>query len=152
MTMTLEFALEMRLSLGARVHIPVAVGYTRGAVLIADGTFAGPGIRGRIVPGSGGDFPLVWPDGGGRFESQYLLETDDGARILKRSTGLRHAPPEVVAALLAGEPVDPARYYMRMTPRFEAPEGKYDWLNRTLFVGVGARHPAGSVFRFWKVV
>ncbi len=150
--MRLEFALEMRIILGARIHIPVADGYTRGAVLIGEGSFEGPGIKGRIVPGSGGDFPLVWRDGGGRFESQYLLETDDGAHILKRSTGVRAAPPEVVAKLLAGEPVDPASYYMRMTPRFEAPQGPCDWLNRTIFVGVGRRNPEGSLFRFWKVV
>jgi hypothetical protein len=150
--MRLEFAFEMRLSLGKRMHIPVAEGITRGAVLVEGGTFEGPGLKGRIVPGSGGDFPHVWADGGGRFESQYLLETDDGAAILKRSTGVRAAPPDVVAALLAREEVDPASYYMRMTPRFEAPEGRYDWLNGTLFVGVGRRNPAGSLFRYWKVV
>ncbi|WP_336980848.1 DUF3237 domain-containing protein [Altererythrobacter fulvus] len=149
--MRLELALEMQLTLGPRMHIQMD-GYTRGAVLIEEGTFQGPGISGRIVPGSGGDFPLVQEDGNGRFESQYLLETDDGAFILKRSTGIRHAPPEVVRKLLAREPVDPASYYMRMTPRFEAPAGPYDWLNRTIFVGVGQRNPNGSLFRFWKVV
>jgi hypothetical protein len=150
--MRLEFALEMRIGLGPRMHIELADRYTRGAVLIREGSFSGPGISGRIVSGSGGDFPLVRPDGGGRFESQYLLETDDGAHILKRSTGVRAAPPEVVRALLAGEQVDPQSYYMRMTPRFEAPAGPYDWLNRTIFVGVGQRNPEGSIFRFWKVV
>ena len=91
--MRLEFAFEMRLSLGKRTHIRLADGITRGAVLVEGGTFAGPGISGTIVPGSGGDFPHVWADGGGRFESQYLLETDDGAAILKRSTGVRWAMP-----------------------------------------------------------
>jgi len=150
--MKLEFALELRISLGPRMHIEVAEGYTRGAVLIEDGTFSGPGISGKVVRSSGGDFPLVRPDGNGRFESQYLLETDDGAFILKRSTGVRHAPPEVVRKLLAREEVDPQSYYMRMTPRFEAPAGPYDWLNRSIFVGVGQRNPDGSVFRYWKIV
>lgn len=150
--MKLEFALEMRLSLGPRVHISVAPGYMRGAVLIEAGHFSGPGLSGRIVPGSGGDFPMVRADGSGRFESQYLLETDDGAHILKRSTGVRHAPPDVVRALLAGEQVDPQSYYMRMMPRFEAPAGPYDWMNRTLFVAVGQRNPTGSIFRMWKVI
>lgn len=152
MGMQLEFALEIRFTLSQRMHIQVAEDFTRGAVLIKDGSFAGPGIQGRVVPGSGGDFPLVRSDGGGRFESQYLLETDDGAIILQRSSGVRHAPPEVVRALLAHEDVDPHSYYMRMTPRFEAPVGPHDWLNRTLFVGVGRRNPMGSVFRYWKVV
>lgn len=150
--MQLEFALEMRIALGARMHIKVAEDYTRGAVLIESGTFSGSGLSGEIVPMSGGDFPMVRADGSGRFESQYLLRTTDGAVILKRSTGVRHAPPEVVAKLLAGEPVDPLSYYMRMTPRFEAPAGPHDWLNKTVFVGVGRRNPTGSVFRYWKVV
>ena len=150
--MRLEFALEIRISLGARMHIRVADDFTRGAVLIGEGSFSGPGLQGRIVPASGGDFPLVRADGNGRFESQYLLETDDGAVILKRSSGVRDAAPEVVRKLLAGEEVDPRSYYMRMTPRFEAPAGSYDWLNRSLFVGVGQRNPTGSVFRYWKVI
>jgi hypothetical protein len=150
--MQLEFALEMHIALGQRFHIDVAPDYRRGAVLIEDGHFSGPGLSGKIVHGSGGDFPMVRPDGSGRFESQYLLETDVGAQILKRSTGVRHASPESVRALLAGEQVDPQSYYMRMTPRFEAPQGPYDWMNRTLFVGVGQRNPTGSIFRFWKVV
>jgi hypothetical protein len=41
---------------------------------------------------------------------------------------------------------------MRMIPRFEAPAGPYDWLNRMIFIGVGERYPDGSVFRYWKVV
>lgn len=150
--MKLEFALEMQISLGQRIHIQVADDYKRGAVLIESGHFVGPDLSGKIVPSSGGDFPMVRADGGGRFESQYLLQTDDGAVILKRSTGVRHAPPEVVKQLLGGEPVDPHSYYMRMTPRFEAPSGPYDWMNRTIFVGVGRRNPTGSIFRFWKVV
>jgi hypothetical protein len=135
--MQLEFALEIRMALGERMHIHLAKGYTRGAVLIGGGTFSGPGLSGTLVAGSGGDFPLVRHDGGGRFESQYLLRTAD---------------PAVIRRLMAGEEVDPHDYYMRMTPRFEAPAGPYDWMNRTIFVGVGRRNPTGSLFRFWKLV
>lgn len=150
--MRLEPALEIRITLGKRQHIRVASDFTRGAVLIGEGTFSGLGMKGRIVPASGGDFPLVSAEGNGRFESQYLLETDDGALILKRSSGVRYASPEVVKKLLAGEEVDPHSYYMRMTPRFEAPAGPHDWLNRSLFIGVGRRNPTGSLFRYWKVI
>jgi hypothetical protein len=142
----------MQLSLGSRMHIQVASDFRRGAVLIEGGIFSGPGLSGRIVAGSGGDFPMVRADGGGRFESQYLLETDEGEHIFKRSTGVRHTTPEVAAALLAGKQVDPQSYYMRMTPRFEAPAGRLAWMNKTLFVGVGQRNPEGSIFRFWKIV
>jgi len=44
-----------------------------------------------------------------------------GARIAAihmTSFGLRHGPPEVMAALARGEIVDPSTYYFRTTPRF----------------------------------
>jgi hypothetical protein len=150
--MRLEFALEFRFVLEARQEIPVAEDYVRGTVLMREGSFSGPGIKGRVLTGSGGNFPLLSADGSGHFDAQYLLETDDGVLIFKRSSGVRHAPPDVTRALAAHEPVAPARYYVRMTPRFEAPAGPYDWLNRTIFVGAGRRDPDQSVFRYWKVV
>ena len=150
--MNLEFAFEMRIRLGERVHIPVTGDQVRGAVLVEGGTFCGPGINGVIVGGSGGDFPQVREDGGARFEATYLLRTDDGVTILKRNAGIRHAEPEVIQRLMAGEAVDPGAYYMRLTPRFEAPAGRYDWLNRTIFIGTGMRGRQDSVFRYWKLV
>ena len=42
-----------------------------------------------------------------------MLQTDDGALIEVRSTGIRVAAPEVVARITAGEPVDPSEYYFR---------------------------------------
>jgi hypothetical protein len=149
--MRLEYAFELRLRLGPRIHIQVTDDQKRGAVLVQGGRFEGSGLSGDILAGSGGDFPLIRHDDGGRFDSQYLLRTDDGAHILHRSAGIRHADRAVLARIIAGETVDPDAYYMRMTPRFEAPAGPYDWLNRTLFVGVGRRGPEGSVFRYWKV-
>jgi hypothetical protein len=142
----------MNLRLGERIHIAVDQGQIRGAVLVKEGGFEGPGFRGTVVGGSGGDFPLIRHDKGGRFDSQYLLLTDDGVHILKRSTGIRCGDQAVIERLMAGDAVDPNAYYMRMTPRFEAPRGPYDWLNRTIFIGVGERYPDGSVFRYWKVV
>ncbi len=150
--MKLEYAFEMRLSLGERIHIRLAEGQIRGAVLVTGGVIDGPELRGTIIGGSGGDFPLIRHDRGARFDSQYLLQTDDGTHILKRSTGIRCADRAVIDRLMAGEEVDPGAYYMRMTPKFEAPAGPYDWLNRTIFIGIGRRNPHGSVFRYWKLV
>lgn len=149
--MDLQFAFEMRMRLGERVHIPVTGNQVRGAVLVQSGIFSGPGFNGVVVEGSGGDFPQVRQDGGARFEATYLLRTDDGVSILKRNAGVRYARPEVIKRLMAGEEVNPGDYYMRLTPRFEAPAGRYDWLNRSIFIGTGARGPEGSVFRYWKL-
>src|SRR6185295_5179825 len=56
-----------------------------------------------------------------------------------RIDGLRHGPPEVLAALARGETVDPARYYFRTLMRFETADPNLAWLNRILALGTGAR-------------
>jgi hypothetical protein len=55
------------------------------------------------------------------------------------SQGLRHGPPEVIAALACGEAVDPSAYYFRTALRFEAAAASLSRLNRVVAVGVGAR-------------
>lgn len=45
----------------ARYLKPTVMGATRAAVYAAEGTIEGPGIKGRIVPMSGGDWPLFRP-------------------------------------------------------------------------------------------
>ena len=52
---------------------------------------------------------------------------------------LRHGPPEVLAALARGEPVDPASYYFRTVMRFETADPAASWLNRILAIARGQR-------------
>src|SRR5687767_2822475 len=73
------------------------------------------------------------------LEARYTLRTDDGALIYVRNTGLRHGPPEALAAIARGEQVDPSRYYFRALPSFETGAPKYAWLNRLIAVCSGAR-------------
>ena len=65
--------------------------------------------------------------------------------------GLRHAPPEVIARLNAGEAVNPALVYFRSVATFETVEPPLAWLTRSLVVGTGARHPARVAIEFWTV-
>ena len=74
-----------------------------------------------------------------------------GALIQIRNRGLRHGPPEVMARLAAGEEVDPAEYYFRTVPEFIAPNGPYEWMNRSIFVCAGARYPLGIRLWVWRV-
>ena len=78
------------------------------------------------------------------MDTRYAMETDDGAVIEIINYGYRDGPPEVLAALGRGETVPPEDYYMRTHARLETGDGRYDWVNRTLFVGTGARN-ASSV-------
>jgi hypothetical protein len=105
---------------------------------ITGGTFEGPQIKGALLPG-GADWQLIRPDGLTEVEALYLLRTDDGVTIQVRNRGIRHGPATVMQRLAAGEPVDPGEYYFRAIPVLSAPRGRYEWLNRSLFVCSGAR-------------
>lgn len=67
------------------------------------------------------------------------METHDGAVIDIVNYGYRHGPAEVLAAIAKGDNVSPEKYYMRTQARLETGDERYDWVNRTLFVGTGGR-------------
>ena len=85
----------------------------------------------RFCPGER-DWLLLRADGVLELDLRITLETDDHALIYMRFQGLRHGPPEVIAALGRGEVVDPASYYFRTLPRFETSTDRYAFLNRII--------------------
>ncbi|HEY5916703.1 MAG TPA: DUF3237 family protein, partial [Chryseolinea sp.] len=42
--------------------------------------------------------------------------------------------------------------YFRASPRFEAPPGKYAWINDTIFICTGERKADSVVLRVWRVM
>src|SRR5262244_4057948 len=116
--MTLQVVVPPPQKLGAVPH------GTRVIAPIADGTFEGPRLRGKVLSG-GGDWTLLRADGVLELDLRITLETDDGGLIHMTSFGLRHGPPEVIAALARGERVDPSTYYFRTAPRFDTGSPKY---------------------------
>jgi Protein of unknown function (DUF3237) len=108
-------------------------------------TFEGARLCGKVLAG-GGDWTLLRADGVLELDLRITLETDDGALIHMASFGLRHGPPEVIAALGRGEIVDPASYYFRTTPRFETGAPRYAFLNRLFAVATGDRRAAGPIY------
>lgn len=111
---------------------------TRRIIPIIGGTVAGPHLCGRIL-NIGADWQTIFEDGMAELDTRYAMETDDGATIEIINYGYRHGPREVIEALGRGEQVDPASYYMRTQARLETGDPRYDWVNRTLFIGTGAR-------------
>ena len=124
---------------------------TRVIAPITSGTFEGPRLRGRVLPG-GGDWTLLRPDGVLELDLRITLETDDGALIYMSSFGLRHGPPEVLAALANGESVDPSKYYFRTTPRFETSAPQYSFLNRLIAISSGDRRPSGPIYTIDEIL
>ncbi len=115
------------------------------------GDFEGPRLRGRVLPG-GGDWTLLRADGILELDLRITLETDDGALIYMTFAGVRHAPPDVAAALGRGEAVDPASYYFRTVPRFETAAPRYAFLNRIIAVGSGDIRAGGPVHTFEEIL
>jgi Protein of unknown function (DUF3237) len=133
---------------------PLVVGETplgvRRIIPITGGRVEGPRLQGVVVPG-GADWQIVRRDGGAMLGARYTIRTDDGALIYVRNVGLRVGPPDTLARLGRGEPVDPAGYYFRTTPRFEAAAGPYAWLNDVIAVGSAVRRPEAVILDVYAV-
>jgi hypothetical protein len=147
---TLVFAFELRAQVGPPLVVGQVPAGTRRIVQITGGTFDGPGIKGRIVPG-GADWQIVHADGFSDLDTRYTLETDKGQIIYVQNAGMRHAPPDISQKLLAGQPVDPSLVYFRTVPTFETSAPELQWLTRAIFIGIGERQPSDVIIRFWRV-
>jgi hypothetical protein len=115
------------------------------------GTFEGPDMKGKLLPGVSADWQIVLPDGTVLGDIRYTLQTDDGALLYVQSRGVRHGRPEVLERLGRGEDVDPSEYTFRTSTRIETASRELDWLNRGVFVGVGGRRPGGVIYETYLV-
>jgi hypothetical protein len=110
----------------------------RRVIDILGGTVEGPKLKGKILRG-GADWQIVRTDGVADLRARYTIETETGGCVLVNSDGLRHGPPEVIAAIVRGETVDPNLYYFRTVMRFETADPAAAWLNKIIAIGQGAR-------------
>src|SRR5262245_29582743 len=143
--MTLEVVVPPPQKLGVVPH------GTRVIAPITGGSFEGPRLRGRVLPG-GGDWTLLRRDGVLELDLRITLETHDNALISMTSLGLRHGPPEVLAALARGESVDPSRYYFRTAPRFETSAPQYAFVNRLIAIASGDRRATGPIYTIDEIL
>jgi hypothetical protein len=132
----LELLYECDATLLPAVELGKTVEGQRRIIPITGGTFRGPRIRGAVESG-GWDWNLSRSDGASTVEAAYYLKTDDGVLIRIVNRGVSSGNPPAIDET-TGE-----RFFMFTHPSFEAPVGKYDWLNRTMCVGwLGARKDA----------
>ena len=149
-TPKLTFAFEVRATVGAPMEVGQVAQGRRRIVAITGGTFEGPGLRGKVMNG-GADWQIIRADGFTELDTRYTLETDKGQIIYVQNPGMRHAAPDVMKRLLAGEVVDPATVYFRTVPRFETASPDLQWLTRAVFVGLGERYPNDVRIRFYRL-
>jgi muconolactone delta-isomerase len=141
--------------LEATLAAPLELGQTaqgrRRIVPLTGGTFTGPDMTGRLLPGASADWQIILPDGTALGDIRYLLQTDRGDLLYVRSRSIRHGSPEVLARLGRGEDVDAGEYTFRASTRIETAAPGLDWLNKGIFVSVAGRQAAGVIYETYLV-
>ena len=93
------------------------------------------------------------PNGVIDFDARYLLEADDGAVIYLQNRGYRWGRTfEVSEKMRRREHVEHGDYYMRVSPKFDAPAGKHEWLSQHVFVGVAEKLPTSNRIHYFVVL
>ncbi len=144
-TPQLEFALQLKVTLGEAYTCGETQHGQRTIIPITGGTFEGPNIKGTIING-GADYQLNnKATGRTELEAIYCIKTDDGVNIHVRNRGIINSGIDE-----QGNPT----FYFKAAPQFEAPvDSKYAWLNNAIFVcqpdfSGGFK---GIVLNVWKV-
>jgi hypothetical protein len=153
MTLTtpqLKFFADLSVQVGKPQEVGRTVHGVRRLIPIVGGEATGDGWRARVLPG-GADFQLLISDELAELDARYVLEADGGDLIFVQNRAVRSGPPELMAKLVRGEPVDPSLIYFRCSPSFETASKALGWISQRMFVGTGARHPDQVVLRFFEL-
>jgi len=122
----LEHVADLDIELAEAMEVGETGAGERRVIPIIGGTVKGPRLNGRIRPA--------------------------GAELISvENRGIRHGPPELIARLRRGEEVDPDLIYFRTLPRFETASPRHHFLNRHLFIGIGARYPDRVKLGLWML-
>ena len=143
-TPQLEFALQLKVTLGETYSCGETQHGRRTVIPITGGTFEGPNIKGTILNG-GADYQLANAAGRTEVEAIYSIRTDDGVNIHIRNRGIIANTKDA-----QGNP----SFYFRCAPQFEAPaDSKYAWLNNSLFLCAPSFSSGfqGIVLNVWRV-
>lgn len=138
-----EFVYEAIVDIAPSMQLGQSPFGERRMVPITGGTFEGPGLRGKVLPG-GADRQLVRRDGSTALDAVYELQTEDGAVISIRNRVLTRP-------YKGGQP---GRYAFS-TIDIVAPDGPYGWLNDYVYVGtLNSLRPARNavVIRVFRIV
>lgn len=145
----LERAFDVAASLGPlEDHGLTRAGHRR-VVPIAGGQVSGL-IEAEILPG-GADWQLVRPDGAVEIDTRYSVRTAAGEFVHIRTTGVRSGPPEILEAILRGEPVDPSEYYFRVAVRLETSAPRLAALEQSIFVASAIREADRVYYTAYRV-
>ena len=141
--------------LEATLAPPLELGDTaqghRRIVPLTGGTFSGPELNGKLLPGASADWQIILPDGTALGDIRYTLQTDGGDLLYVQSHSVRHGSAEVLARLGARRGRRCQRVHLpHLDPdRDRGPD--LDWLNKGVFISVGGRQAAGVIYETYLV-
>lgn len=141
----------MRIEVERQVPLGVTPSGTRRFDVLKGGTFEGPRIKARILPG-GTDSLLQRSDGAWHPDVRLVMEIDSGGTVLVNYRGVRVASDAVHQRLLRQEIVPYTEYYLRNAPFFETSAPEYDWLNGILSIGVGRREGPFVIYEVFEIL
>jgi hypothetical protein len=133
-TPSLEKIYTAEVEIGERRDLGAALGGHRYMIDILGGSFEGPRLRGRVLPG-GADRQWLRPDGVKELDALYEMQTDDGAVLTVRNR-------------VCIDEDAPGGRYVRSVVHITAPNGPHAWLSRRVLVGtVESLRPARDAVR-----
>jgi hypothetical protein len=115
-----------------------------------EGEITGERLAGRLLTG-GGDWLLVGPDGWGRLDVRFQIETRDDAFIYVTYHGVVEMTEPVQKALAEGGETRWEDQYFRTSPTLETGDARYSWVNQSVFVAQGRLYPGGVQYRVYRV-
>lgn len=137
-----QVPVEFLFRLDARVLAPVPIAPgpqgDRMIVGVASGSFEGPQLRGKIVPGQSSEWATTRPDGSIKADVRLLLETEDGVHVLMTYNGIGT--------------LDDGGLRVRTAPLFEVGDERYAWLNRVQAIGFGTPTPDGIAYDVYRLL
>lgn len=147
----LDYVATIEVEVSPTIEIGTTAQGIRRVAPIRGGRVVGPGIFGKVLD-AGADFQRYPTSDLAYLKANYVLELDDGHRILVENQAIRSADPADLNRMMAGETVDPSRVYFRCVPRLSADDsGPHAWMNRTLFLGTGERLAGGVRIEVFRV-
>ena len=111
---------------------------------VLDASIDSPRLKAKLR-GPSGDWVRIQPNGNWKLDMRLLMETDDGVPIYIYYNGVLRMQPGLMERIGSGQEVPGEEMYFRSTPYFEAPEGKYGWLNDIVVVGRMRSFGGGNV-------
>ncbi len=147
---SLEWLGTLTAQLGPLTAIGATPMGTRLIAPVVSGTIQGPNLNGTLI-GPSGDWLLVRSDDVGQIDVRGTIETDDGALIYVTYRGYLTRVMELLPRWANGEVISPYEHYFVTTPYFETAAPNYDWLQRTVTIGMGSLTTGGVKYELFTV-